>query len=104
MNFLFMLFATLKMSFGDVETSLIYLKRLELYNHEKPFELFTQIPVDVLDQRSKNTDCEPGITRIYDIRGNEGRFNLDDHGFAVRHFNAPLPALEKIQHDYLKEI
>jgi hypothetical protein len=90
------------MSFGDVEVPLLYLKRLEIFKREKPFEIFMRIPANAPDQRNKNTEFEPSLTRIYDIRGHEGHFNLDDHGFAVRRFDAKLPPIEAVKHEYLK--
>lgn len=93
----------IRMSFGNIEVGIFYLKRLELYKREKPFEIFIRIPISAPDQRSKNTEFESRLTPLFDIRGSERQFNLDDHGFAVRRFDVALPSLEEIQQEFLKE-
>jgi len=61
-----------------------YLKWIDLYRTEKPFQIFMDIPPEVQDQRSTNLSFEPKQVPVQNIRGFEGKFELDKHGFIVR--------------------
>jgi hypothetical protein len=97
------------MALGDVHVDLSFLKRLELYQYEKPFEIYMDIPSDAPDQRAKNTKFEWKNQLIQDIRGRSDQFSLDEHGFAIRHFAATLDPHEishklDVEDHYLPEV
>jgi len=95
-----------KMANGDVEADLFYLKRLELYEHEKPFEMYMDIPADAPDQRGRNTEFEVKSQVIQDMRGRIGEFTLDGFGFCVRRFPVTPGSLKKedVQENYLPQV
>ena len=72
------------------QARLRYLKRLELYKTEKPFQVFFDIPEDEVDQRLHNLDFEDKSCRIQDIRPHLRDYTLDEHAFAVRHQDLSL--------------
>jgi hypothetical protein len=65
----------------DVTAPVCFIVWQELYNKEKPFQLFISPPEDSKDQRTNNLVFAEHETTIHDIRGREGTFNLDNHGF-----------------------
>jgi len=75
---------------GNVSASLQYLMRLELYEEEKPFQLFVEIPKDAPDQRRNNLEFEEKTHVIHDIRDNVSLYTLDDNGFMIRPFSTAL--------------
>ena len=76
------------MSSGDVTAALSYLRKLELYKHEKPFEMLMDIPKDAADQRYFNTKFEAREHVIRDMRNSDEDFTLDKNGFTVRNFRS----------------
>ncbi|KAH9212213.1 methyltransferase CmcJ [Leptodontidium sp. 2 PMI_412] len=84
------------MSSGDVTASLNYLQKLDIYQHEKPFEIMMDIPSDAKNQRQHNTKFEAREQTIRDIRELKYQFTLDKHGFMVREFRSTLDRLGRI--------
>lgn len=93
----------------DVQASVQFLTWQDMYNREKPFNLFFDISPDAKDQRKTNLVFEDVDIQINDMRGSEESFDLDTHGFmvtqlppfAIRLENGPveefyLPAVEKL--------
>lgn len=78
------------MACGNIIASLDYLKRLDLYKTEKPFQLF--IPINTVgdDARQTNLAFESQPQLITDMRPNVHDFKLDSHGFEVRVFPTTL--------------
>ena len=70
----------------DEEAKLLYLDWQDLYNTEKPFQIFSSLPDHALpNARTSNLVFKEGDTEvIYDARGMESAFRLDKHGFAFR--------------------
>ena len=63
-----------------------FLKWIPLYEEEKPFNIFIDIPHDAVDKRANNLVFEQHPIDFQDIRGQETAFSLDDNGFTfVRH-------------------
>ncbi len=94
------------MSTTEVETQLEYLRWIPLYEKEKPFKLFLNIPADAKDKRESNLVFDKGKQIIRDIRGDESRFNLDDHGFCFRNHKSAVDDLRNhdiIENEYLFE-
>jgi hypothetical protein len=62
-----------------------YLEWQVLYEKEKPFEIFIQIPEDAEDKRWTNQFFKQGPRQhIRDLRGNEDSVSLDQNGFEYR--------------------
>ncbi|KAK4443223.1 hypothetical protein QBC34DRAFT_337255 [Podospora aff. communis PSN243] len=73
-----------------VQANLRFLKRLDLYKWEKPFQLFLNLPADAEDKRQTNLTFEDLPVQIRDIRERDSPPSLDDHGFAVRTFQSSV--------------
>jgi len=71
------------MACGSVTSEINYLKRLDLYQKEKPFQLFIPVDENGPDPRSSNLEFEMREQTFVDIRENLGDFSLDTHGFEV---------------------
>lgn len=94
------------MASGDLLAELGYLKRLDLYRHEKPFQIF--IPIEDGD-RQTNLEFESRTQRIVDMRPRLDSFKLDENGFEVQTLPTSLSAdqlhdPEMIKTKYLPEI
>ena len=55
----------------------------QLYETEKPFQLFIDIPADAPDQRKTNISFTPKAVEVSDVRGLENSLTLDTHGFKL---------------------
>lgn len=71
------------MAQGTVVAKLNYLKRLPLYQTEKPFQLFLPVDQNASDRRQSNLEFEGQETVIVDIRPRLTKFTLDEHGFQI---------------------
>jgi hypothetical protein len=69
---------------GDCTAAILYIEWDPLFEVEKPFELFVDIPPDVEDQRSTNIHFCETSTQISDVRGQEDTLSLDENGFIYR--------------------
>lgn len=58
-----------------------FIKWLPLYEHEKPFNIFINLPKDAQDTRTNNLEFDVVDTNFVNVRGHESAFSLDDHGF-----------------------
>jgi hypothetical protein len=68
-----------------------FLKRLPLYDREKPFRVYYEIPKSSADRRRTNLEFEKREVSFQDIRCNVADYTLDDQGFAVRNFTSAIP-------------
>jgi hypothetical protein len=59
-----------------------FLKRLDIYEHQKPYWLFVAKPENVPDAKLTNVEMEsvPGIP-VHDVRHSEEDYRIDTHGF-----------------------
>ena len=73
------------MDFPIVHASIQYLKWDTLFEKERPFHVFRDIPPNATDQRVTNITFEPKDVEFHNIRGHEDSFKLDIHGFMIRH-------------------
>ncbi|KAL2211720.1 methyltransferase CmcJ [Sarocladium strictum] len=71
------------MASGDVTAPVNYLKRLPLYEREKPFQLFIPLSADAPDQRTTNLEFEPQLCSFHDIRSEAQSCSLDRQGVRV---------------------
>ena len=93
----------------DEHATINYLDWQELYETEKPFQLFSaSAEADSPIQRSTNLVFKEGdLERIYDLRGAESTCSLDTQGFSflkhktqVRDFGRR----ENVEETYLSEV
>jgi hypothetical protein len=88
------------MAIQYVHGTVNYIKWKSLYEIEKPFQIFTNIPPDAVDQRDTNLEWEPHDIEIYDAREVEESLELDTHGFTFRHSPFALP--HQLTKDYIE--
>ena len=92
---------------GDTQVSLSFLHWQELYEREKPFQIFTNIPEDAEDQRDSNLVFKRETVLIRDIRGLSEMFSLDTNGFIYRRHtlkNIDSYDRKSIEQNYLPKI
>jgi hypothetical protein len=65
----------------SIKISLKFLKWQELYEIEKPFQIFIDIPKDAEDQRDTNLVFETVEINASDVRGWLQDLSIDTHGF-----------------------
>lgn len=90
------------MASGTICAPVKYLRRLPLYDHEKPFQYLIPIPPDAKDQRTTNVEFETREQTFTDIRHRLGDFNLDRNGFEVKSVPTCLRAAEATDQDVIK--
>lgn len=78
------------MACGTVDSHVNYLKKLPLYQKEKPFQLFVPIDPDATNQRASNLEFEPKERTFFDIRDRIHDCSLDTNGFQLREFPTKL--------------
>ena len=78
------------MACGDVVADLTYLQKLDLYQREKPFQLFIPVDPNGPDPRTNNIEFENRQHIIHDIRPTITDYGLDTHGFEIRPFRPSL--------------
>lgn len=91
---------------GDVFTSTFYLDHDEKFQHEKPYELRFPPPKGFPARNCTWSNYEK--IKVTDVRGREGDFTLDRHGFQLCHLRTALSADDFASNDivekkYLKE-
>lgn len=88
------------------QASVQFLKWTSLYEVEKPFQIFGDLLNESADQRKTNLTWEEKQIRVQDIRENTHSFQVDSHGFTVRHLPnfTELPDGEIISGEYIPAI
>jgi hypothetical protein len=93
---------------GSLVIGLKFLKWLPLYETEKPFQIFINIPEDATDRRTTNLAFENVKVRIQDVRIFPPKhFLLDKHGFTYysHKFQARhIADRESVEQRYLPEM
>ncbi|KAJ5679789.1 methyltransferase CmcJ [Penicillium macrosclerotiorum] len=92
-----------------MHATLQYLKKLPIYDEEKPFRIFTNLPPDALDQRYSNLEFEKKEVTIHDIRDQIPAPTLDGRGFEVREWPSSLDVhtiwnKDDVENVYLPEL
>lgn len=72
------------MTTQDISANLNFLQWQKLYEEEKPFQIFINLPEDAEDQRTTNLVFEKISLKIHDVRGHSNDFSLDTNGFMYR--------------------
>lgn len=83
-----------------------FLKWTSLYQTEKPFQIFSDLSPDAVDQRKANITWEERQIQVHDLRNSAHKFQLDTHGFTVRCLPrfTELPDRESITEEYIPAI
>lgn len=84
-----------------------FLKWQDLYRHEKPFELFVDLPKESQDQRRTNIVLEEKDVLFQDVRGKHHDFDLDHHAFMFTLHRSSLTDYairEEVEKIYLPEV
>ena len=87
------------------QAPLAFLKWISVYNHAKPFQVFTRLPLGV-PSTNLVFESDEDIT-IEDLRSQEKKFNLDDHGFQLCVKTSKFQAFddaEKVEDIYIPEV
>lgn len=95
------------MTSRDVQASLSFLDWQDLYEVEKPFQIFINIPEDAEDQRDTNLVFKRVCVMIWDVRGLSTELSLDTNGFIYRqHTMRTIDCTnrEDVQQSYLPEV
>ena len=92
---------------ASVKASLKFLQWQPLYNVERPFQIFINIPEHVKDRRTTNLVFEDRQVMVKDIRGCADDYTLDEHGFMYRHHETGRINFEDrttVENQYLPEV
>jgi hypothetical protein len=72
------------MGLKDEYAAFEYLQWQPLYDEEKPYEIFLQIPEDLPNIRRTNLVFGKGEKQLVeDVRGSEDHYKLNEHGFQI---------------------
>jgi hypothetical protein len=96
-----------KMGVTSVAVKLKFLSWQQLYETEKPFQIFINIPPHVKDQRTTNLVYEDVEVQIEDVRKNPKGFSLNGDGFQyVSHRTKVQDVSQRkvVEDQYLPEI
>ena len=90
-----------------VLASMKFLQWQSLYEVEKPFQIFINIPDHVEDKRTTNLVFEDNQLKVKDVRASATDFSLDQHGFMYRNHETALRDFTNRKHveeSYLPEV
>ena len=87
-----------------VKANLRFLKRLELYESEKPFQIFCNIPIDAEDQRQSNLEFEEFTVALHDIRQQRPAPSLDNNGFTTRKHSTAMKSEDFLNRELVESI
>ena len=95
------------MATQNLAINLNFLQWQNLYEEEKPFQIFINIPEDAEDQRNTNLVFEKVSLHVHDVRGDSQDFSLDTNGFMYREHTTHITNFvdrKAIRERYLPEI
>lgn len=86
--------------------SIQYLKKENIYDEERPFQLFLDEPSVTEKGRNNNLEWETHEVCIESFRNNLEYFDIDNHGFTTRQLQgfSTLRDSEKIEIGYLRAV
>lgn len=87
--------------------NLNFLQWQSLYEEEKPFQIFINIPEDAEDQRHTNLVFEKVSLYVHDVRGHPWDYSLDTNGFMYRQHNTNMTNFsdrKAVREKYLPDI
>jgi hypothetical protein len=81
-----------------------YIRWKDEFDSEKPYEILSEVP-DGFPKSNFAMDFGPEEI-IYDVRGQESQFNLDNHAFEIRPHKLTVTSFDRetIEHEYLSSI
>ncbi|KAF2106958.1 hypothetical protein BDV96DRAFT_654288 [Lophiotrema nucula] len=85
-----------------METRLKFIKDLEIYQYEKPFECDFDVSKFGPDARRTNVEYEECNVLVHDIRGREGDFKLNHNGFEIIRKPSEIPLEDLMQDDIVQ--
>ena len=92
----------------DLEADFEYIQWRDIYQHEKPFEIFIDLPPELKDTQRTNLIFQPVAKQmIHDARGSEADFDLDTNGFTWKKHGSNLENFtnpDRIVDTYLPEM
>ena len=92
----------------DLEADFEYIQWRDIYQHEKPFEIFIDLPPELKNARRTNLIFQPVAKQIIqDARGREADFSLDTYGFTWKRHRSNLENFtnpDRIVDTYLPEM
>ena len=91
----------------DLAITLQFLQWQDLYKTEKPFQIFINVPKDAKDPRNTNLLFESVNVKVLDVRGQSGKYTLDDHGFIYRQHTTSISSFtdrKSVVDNYLPEV
>jgi hypothetical protein len=91
-----------------VHATFDYVLPLPLYEHEKPFIIFANLPSSMSDQRTTNLafESKSGVP-VQDIRGREAQYSLGKNGFMVERSPTSFSdwtSRGKVENQYFQEV
>ncbi|KAL8722296.1 MAG: hypothetical protein Q9225_001201 [Loekoesia sp. 1 TL-2023] len=95
------------MASGDLRVTLSFLDWQHLYESEKPFQIFIDIPEDAEDQRDTNLVFKQVCLSVHDVRRLSEKFSLDANGFMYRRHIAKVTnfaSRKDVEQNYLPEM
>jgi len=91
----------------EIVATLKFLRWQALYEIEKPFQIFINIPTQVKDRRTTNLVYEDVQVNLRDIRYLQNSFDLNEHGFTyIKHVTHVQSFTDRavVEEQYLPEI
>lgn len=93
----------------DLTATLKFITWQSLYEIEKPFQIFMNIPPDVPDQRTTNLVFSDHAIKIRDVRHYPKPCSIDERGFIYRKHRTEVPVegfrnRETVEKSYLPEM
>jgi hypothetical protein len=91
----------------DLTATLKFLSWQPLYETEKPFQIFMNIPPDVPDQRTTNLVFGDHQVEIRDVRNRNLPSSIDEMGFIYRQHETSITdftSREVVEREYLPEV
>ncbi|KAL8834254.1 MAG: hypothetical protein Q9170_003841 [Blastenia crenularia] len=95
------------MASDGLQITLSFLQWQKLYESEKPFQIFTNVPEDAEDQRDTNLVFEQLCLVVHDVRRLPAKFSLDANGFVYRQHvtkTTDFASRKTVEQSYLPEI
>lgn len=89
------------------EGTFSYFQLQPRHEHEKPYEILIDLPEEAKHVPRSNLAFEDASCSVKDVRGNEGDFHLNTHGFAWRQLETSVDDFrdrDKIEEIYLAEV
>lgn len=91
----------------DITATLKFITWQPLYETEKPFQIFMNIPPDVADQRTTNLVFEDHQVHIRDVRNTTQPASIDERGFIYRRHETSVTdftSRDVVEKTYLPEV